>query len=235
MKGNLRQLFKRFWLLGLISLASILLAHWLIRDILFPAFMAKACEAGGGCDWGLLEGYASMLTLAILVGGLVFTVWEYSRQESQISFQIYEAIHARMTHPDEEAARRWIFEHIQPLEDVDMTLEQWLEKTANEIHKKPANWKQEMSPGHQAVKKTLNTLDYVGFVSTNYVNVEGPLLQWMSSPIAKVWERLAPYLEHERVERGEPDYYLAASTIGERCLYWRKQQGLKSEIIDRGI
>ena len=234
MKGNFRQLLKRFWLLGLISLTSILVAHWLIKDFLFPAFMSGACAAGGGCDWGLLEGYASMLTLAILVGGLVFTVWEYSRQESQISFQIYEAIHARMTNPAEEAARRWIIINITLPEDEDMPLEKWIEKTTNTIHQRPEDWTQDLPPGHQAVKMTLNTLDYVGFVSTNYVNVEGPLLQWMSSPIAKVWERLAPLVEHERIARGEPDYYKAASAIGEKCLTWRRQQGLKSKIIKLG-
>ena len=115
-----------------------------------------------------------------------------------------------------------------------MTLNQWLEKTTNDLHHKPENWKKDMAPGHQYVKTTLNTLDYVGFVAENYVNVEGPLLEWMSPPIAKVWERLAPYVEHERDERGEPDYYKAATTIGEKCLNWRKQQGLKSKIIERG-
>jgi len=234
MKGNLKQLFKRFRLLALISLFSSLSAYLLIRYLLFPSFMSGVCQAGDGCGWGLLEGYASMLTLVILVGGLVFTVWEYSRQESQISFQIYQAIHTRMTNPAEEAARRWIFTNIKPLDEVDMTLDQWLEKTANEMHHKPDKWDRDMAPGHQAVKTTLNTLDYVGFIAENYVNVEGPLLEWMSPPIAKVWERLAPYVEHERESRGEPDYYKAASAIGEKCVTWRKQQGLRSKIIERG-
>lgn len=234
MRANIKQLFKRFWRLALISLFSSLFAYLLIRYLLFPFFLSGVCKTGSECNWSLLEGYASILTLAILVGGLVFTVWEYSRQESQISFQMYQAIHARMTNPTEEAARRWIFATIKPLEQTDMSLDQWLEKTANDLHYKPDNWEQDMAPGHQAVKMTLNTLDYVGFIAENYVNVEGPLLEWMSPPIAKVWERLAPYVEYERNARGEPDYYKAASAIGEKCLNWRKQQGLKSEIIERG-
>ena len=234
MRADLKQLLKRYWRLALISLISSISAYLLIRYVTFPFFKSRVCVVGTGCDWGLLEGYASMLTLAILVGGLVFTVWEYSRQESQISFQMYQAIHSRITDPDEEAARRWIFAHIKPFEETDMTLDQWLKKTANDLHHKPENWGKDMAPGHQSVKMTLNTLDYVGFVAENYVNVEGPLLEWMSPPIAKVWERIAPHVEHERESRGEPDYYKAASAIGEKCLNWRKEQGLKSKIIDRG-
>jgi len=235
MKGNIKQLARRFWLLGLISLVSIIAVHWIIQNILFPTFIPTACTPGKGCDWALLEGYASMLTLAILVGGLVFTVYEYSRQESQISFHMYQAIHSRITDSTEEAARRWIFANIKPLEETDTTLDQWIEKTTNALHHKPENWGKDMAPGHEAVKMTLNTLDYVGFVAENYVSVEGPLLEWMSPPIAKVWERIAPYVEYERKERGEPDYYKAASAIGEKCLAWRKEHGMKSKIIDFGI
>jgi len=82
---------------------------------------------------------------------------------------------------------------------------------------------------------TLNALDYFGFVAENYVSVEGPLLEWMSPPITKVWERIAPYVEQERIARNEPDFYKSASYIGEKCLDWRTKQGLKSEIIKSGI
>ena len=109
MKGNVRQLFKRFWFLGTVSLLSIYFSFQIIAHQLFPSFTSKMCSGETGCDWGLLEGYASLATLAILIGGLVFTVWEYSRQESQISFQIYESIHRKMTDSSEEAARRWIY------------------------------------------------------------------------------------------------------------------------------
>ena len=227
---------KRFWLLALISLTSILVAYWVIKNSLFPKFLSDVCAGQANCAWDLLEGYVGMITLAILVGGLVFTVWEYSRQESQISFQIYEAIHEKITDPAEEAARRWIINEITVFEDEkDLTKEQWIEKTSATIHKQPRGWKEKLSPGHINVKMTLNTLDYVGFVSQNYVNVEGPLLEWMSSPIAKVWERLKPYIDYERIEKNEPDYYKAAYHIGEKCLKWRQKKGMKSEIMKKGL
>ena len=233
MKANLLRLFKRFWLLGALSLFSIFFAFQIIANYFFPTFISNVCVGGTGCDWGLLDGYASLATLAILIGGLVFTVWEYSRQESQLSFQIYESIHAKMTDPSEEAARRWIYHNIGLLEG-DITKEQWLKKTSNEIHHKPENWLGEIAPGHQNVKMALNTLDYLGFIAENYVNVEGPLLEWMSPPIVKVWERLGPYIEDERQKRQEPDYYRSAFYIGKKCVDWRRKQGLKSEIIENG-
>jgi hypothetical protein len=227
---------KRFWLLALISLAFILAAYWVIRNILFPQFLSGACVGQTNCDWQLLEGYVGMITLALLVGGLVFTVWEYSRQESQISFQIYEAIHKKLTDPAEEAARRWIINEITVFEDEkELTKEQWIEKISKAILERPEDWDENLAPGHKNVKMTLNTLDYVGFISQNYVNVEGPLLEWMSSPIAKVWERLKPYIEHERLEKNEPDYYQAAYHIGEKCLTWRQKKGMKSAIMQDGI
>ena len=236
MKGIVWKLFQRYWQLTLISLLTMLSIYLLIRFLLFPIFLSYVCVPEANCGWDLLEGYVGLITLAILVGGLVFTVWEYSRQESQISFQIYEAIHKKITDPDEEAARRWIITNIDVFGDEEnLTLEQWIEKTSATIHKCPRGWKEKLSPGHKSVKMTLNTLDYVGFVSQNYVNVEGPLLEWMSSPIAKVWERLKPYIDNERMEKGEEDYYQAAYHIGERCMEWREKKGYKSTITKKGI
>jgi hypothetical protein len=228
------QLIKRFWLLGAISVLAVFITYTVVLNFLYPAFVSRVCSGAPECSWSLLEGYASLLTLAILIGGVVFAAREYTRQESQLSFQIYEAIHSRMTDPLEEAARRWIILNIDPIGE-DITEEEWYERTTQKIQEKPNGWKDDMPPGHQNVKRALNTLDYVGFIAENYMNVEGPLLEWMSSPIAKVWERLALYLEKQKTERGEPDYYRAAFYIGEMCLKWRTEKGYKSKIIDSGI
>jgi hypothetical protein len=234
MLSSFLQLIKRFWLLGGISLLSVFITYYIVVNFLFPAFVSNVCSGEPECKWSLLEGYASLLTLAILIGGIVFAAREYTRQESQLSFQIYEAIHAKMTDPREEAARRWIILNIDPI-NGDVSEDEWYESVTQKIHEKPNDWMGDMSPGHQNVKIALNMLDYVGFIAENYMNVVGPLLEWMSSPIAKVWERLGPYLEKQRTERGEPDYYRSAFYIGEKCMNWRKEKRYKSKIIDSGI
>jgi hypothetical protein len=234
MKESLRKINIPFWGLVLLSLLVGLIAYQLIVRLFFPAFLSRVCTDGADCNWALLEGFSSLIGLVLLLAGVFFAAREYIRQESQISFQVYEAIHSRITDPAEEAARRWIIINIQPLESSE-SKDEWLTKTKEKIFASSTGADQAIPEGQHSIKKVLNTLDYFGFVAEHYINVEGPLLEWMSAPIAKVWERIWPYVEVEREKRGEPDYYLSASYIGNKCLEWRNQKGLKSTIIDAGI
>ena len=179
--------------------------------------------------------FFSGVTLAILIGGLIFAAQEYTRQESQVSFEIYKSIHAKLTDPNDEAARRWIIQNIKPFNEEEMSKDEWIKKASEKIHKKTITENENLAPGHESLKRVLNTFDYFGFVAENHINVEGALLEWMSAPIAKVWERIKPYVENERDKRKEPDFYKSAFYIGEKCLEWRINKGLKSEIIDSGI
>ncbi len=225
--------------LGFWSLGIAFLSYFLLEKAFSQLFLRYACR-GMGCDWSLMEGYAGLVTLALLIGGLVFAAREYirqesqiSQQESQISFEIYQAIHTKLTQPENEAARRWILLNI-PVLDGNINKEAWLNDVSQKLHQKPRGWREAIAPGHQHLKNVLNTLDYFGFIAENYVNVEGALLEWMSAPVAKVWERISPYIEDEREKRKEPDFYKSAFYIGERCLKWRTEKGYQSEIIESG-
>ena len=147
-------LLKRFWFLVVLSLTLMFVAYRIILKKLFPAFTSAECIQGHECSANFLEGYVSLLTLAIVIGGIVFAAWEYLRQESRISFQIYQSIHAKMTDPDEEAARRWIIVNIKPL-DENESLEDWSKEFSKKVFEKPDDWKEELSPGHQYIKRTL--------------------------------------------------------------------------------
>jgi len=48
--------------------------------------------------------------------------------------------------------------------------------------------------------------------------------------VVKSWEKLGPYVEYERVRRGEPDYYQAVSGLARRCQEWRADQFSGSEV-----
>ena len=95
-----------------------------------------------------------------------------------------------------------------------------------------------MPPGQTHLKRVLNTLDFVGFVADHYWDMwrtDDELVQWMSSPITKVWERIGPYVEYEAVERQEPDFYQAARMLSQYCLDWRCVHHPVSRIIDGAI
>lgn len=211
-------------------LLSVILAisvYLIVRYGWFPNFAATFCEDDLICAGGMLEGFIGLITLALLVGGLVFSYGEYTRQESEMSFQIYEAISNRLTDPEEEAARRWIIINIQPLEDPQLK-EEWLENMLALLRDKSTVDEFGLPIGHSYLKKVLNTFDYFGFISENYMNVEGPFLEWMSAPVAKIWERIEPYIDNESELRDEEDYYRSAKYIGKKCVEYRKNNDLGS-------
>jgi hypothetical protein len=89
----------------------------------------------------------------------------------------------------------------------------------------------QLSPGEIYVKRTLNTLDFLGFAAKHYLNVEGALMHWMNPPIAKAWKHLSGYVMDERMRRQEEDWYESAEFIGERCINWRCEEGMPDEVI----
>lgn len=212
-------------------LLSVILAisvYLIVRYGWFPYFAATFCGEDLICAGGILEGFIGLVTLALLVGGLVFSYGEYTRQESEMSFQIYEAISQRLTNEEEEAARRWIYNNIPLLQDTE-TEEEWLKTVFALIHDQKNKGASGFSVGQEHLKRVLNALDYFGFISEHYMSVEEPFLEWMSAPVAKMWVRIGPYVEDEGLKREERDYYRSAKYIGDKCVAYRKKHNLKSE------
>jgi hypothetical protein len=192
-------------------------------------------------DWSLLEGFVSLLSLLLVFGGAVFALREYIRNEIQqqkdekkVAFDVYLVIFDRLMNPEETAARRWIILNI-PVRGPDEDEQAWVMQVREIIHDTPADWQGETPPGQTYLKRVLNTLDFVGFVAEHYWDMwqaDDELVQWMSSPITKVWERIGPYVEYEAEERNEPDYYQAARMLSQSCLRWRRAHRPPSRIID---
>lgn len=188
--------------------------------------------------WGNLEGISSLVTMALVIGGLVFAYEDRRQKEKverlenqKISYQHFEDIHSRLTSPEQEEARRWIYENI-PVKGEDEPLEKWLAAVKRKIKSKPKGSTEPRTAGQKYVKMVLNNFDFIGFIFTEYWEAEDKEIEWLSPPIAKVWRRIGPYVEAQREERGEPDYYKAASQIGEYALQWREENGYQEpEII----
>jgi hypothetical protein len=212
---------------GTLSSLFVIISYVVIWKIWFPEFII-GCEGQNNCGWDHLEGFTSLITLSLLLGGFVFAIREYYRQENQISFQIYESIHKKLTDPEEEAARRWIYEEINPpREDEDK--EKWINKVEQKIHDPSGVEAGELPIGRKSLKRILNSLDYFGFLTENYVSVKKPFLRWMSAPVAKMWERIETYVIYEKNERNEKDYYESAFYIGKLCVDYRRDNELDSE------
>lgn len=195
-------------------------------------------------NWNLLEGFASVLSLSLLAGGLVFAAIEYisaerakyaekvaeDREKAKLSYEIYNAIYHKLTDPEQEAARRWILTNISIKKD-DEDLGTWYEKTQTKIMSGAIGSTTGMPEGQHAVKLTLNCFDYIGFISIHYWDMEDDSLDWISAPIAKIWRRIGPYVSYVRELRKTTDYYLSAEHVGDLCIEWRQKKGLPDEEI----
>ena len=199
----------------------------------FPFFSRRYL---GSLDWNMLGGYVSVITLALFAGGIAFALVEYNdkennsrRERAKLSYDIYRAIFEKLTAPENEAARRWILANIRikgPGEDM----ESWYQETQATIMSRHGEAKDgELPEGQKAIKLTLNCLDYIGFIANHYWDIDEDSLDWISPPVAKVWRRIGPYVEHIRTLRKARDYYLSAEYIGKRCIEWRRSRGLPDE------
>lgn len=193
-------------------------------------------------NWSLLGGITSLATFALFFGGVLFALFDYvqnaiqkKREDAEASFNIYKEIFDRLMNPEALEARRWVIENLHTLEEMNNDKEAWRDHIRTQINIVPRGWKGQRSPGKEYLKEILNTFDFIGFVARHYWNMENELVIWMSPPIAKVWERIWPYVEEEADRRGEPDYYLSAREFAKYCVDWRRKRNLKSKIIKNGM
>ena len=180
-------------------------------------------------NWDFLGSITSLATLALIMGGLVFASIDYvqnavqrKREESQSSFSMYKEMYDRLMNEDSLAARRWVIVNLPTLEEMNNDQQAWLAHIKAQINHIPDGTTGERAPGKEHIKRILNDFDFIGFVNKNYWQMEGELVEWMSSPVAKVWERIKPYVEEEAILRNEPDYYESACQFGDYCVKWRR-------------
>jgi len=230
-------------LASLIS-GAIVVGVFLVGLLLFPLTRyLPQTVVSGECvqkiDWSLLEGITGLATLCLVIGGLVFAFIEYRRSEiqdsrtrAQSSFNIYKEMYDKLTCPEAIASRRWIVQNLPTQEQMGNDKDAWLARTKELLDRRPEGREEERPPGREHLKQILNTLDFIGFVASHYWTIENELVEWMNPLIAKVWERIHLVVEDEGERRHEPDYYLAARELGDRCLKWRRSRGLRSVVID---
>jgi hypothetical protein len=230
-RNNNQNIARQFIIFSVTTLILGLIGYFAIIGL----FRVFSFNISGAADWSLLDGFVSAISLAILVGGLTYTVVDHiraddaeKREKAKLSYDIYQAIFEKLTDPEQEAARRWILSNVTVKKDGE-NIAAWYEQTHAKIMAPENEMENTMPEGQRAVKLTLNCFDYIGFVANNYWEIKEDSLDWLSPPIAKVWKRLGPYVTHVRTLRGAKDYYVSAEYIGELCIKWRKDRGLPDE------
>ena len=227
-------------LIGLILLSALIGSgvFFLVSLWFYPAFISQMSGADA-VEIAYLEGFTSLMTLAALSGGFVFWIIDRRQQEesdaareNSLSFQQFQDIHDRMVTLEQEEARRWIITQI-PVKPSDQPIEEWFAEVTALIEVKPDGWTETRSPGQNYIKHVLNNLDFIGFISHHFWDAKAGEIDWLSPPVAKVWQRIGPYVQHISDLRNEPDYYISAREFGDFCIQWREQKGLpKSNIVE---
>ncbi len=227
--------------LALIAALVGLATFGCVAIFIFPIFDSFFSFFYPGVDWANLEGFTGLITLVLLSGGLIFAFFDRKQtlekeieEKRKLSYEQFQTIHDRLVEPGQEEARRWIITNI-PVKPEDQPIEEWFEEVTKLINRKPREWKEARTPGQQYVKQVLNNLDFIGFVAEHFWQAREADVEWLSPPIAKIWLRLGPYVDHIRELRQEPDYYKSASKIGEDCIAWRKVHDLPESEYVEGI
>lgn len=168
----------------------------------------------------LVDGHQRLVSQAltsatIAVGGFV-AYRELAESEKSRHIDIADRLFDELNSQDNIAARKWVYM------EMPSDPQQWLANSTDE--------------GNQAIKRVLNSLDRVSFLTQEGWIPDDVIMPWMHPMIAKSWEKLEAYVKHERVRRQEPYFYLYAEKVAERCRQWRAKNGIeKSNWVDKAI
>ncbi|MBN1429809.1 MAG: hypothetical protein JXB07_15675 [Anaerolineae bacterium] len=156
--------------------------------------------------WSMFEGLSSAAAFSVAVGGGLMVLAQLTEAVDSRSLTIFNDVFDRLACDRNIEARRWIYQNLPD------NPERGLASLSDE--------------GREHVKLVLNSFDHLGFlVRQDWVSSEAEeaIIQWVSPFVAKTWIKLGPYVEYEVAQRPEePDYYIAACHLAERCIAYRK-------------
>ena len=153
--------------------------------------------------WAMTEALSTAVAAAAVLSAGFVAYRELSEAASSRHMEVADRLFNELNSSENIIARRWIFQNLPD---------------------EPEEGLQAMTPeGQAAVKKVLNSLDHVAFLTQAGWITDDIIMPWMHPMIAKSWEKLAPYARYERERRNEPYYYRHAEELAERCRVWREK------------
>jgi hypothetical protein len=150
---------------------------------------------------GTLEALSTTVAAAAVFGAAFIAYQELSEIANTRYMDIADRLFGELNSPENIDARRRIFLNLEADPAVG------LKNLGRE--------------DREAMKKVLNSLDRVAFLTQSGWIPDELVMPWMHPMIAKSWEKLEPYVLYERKRRNEPYYYEHAGRLAERCKYWR--------------
>lgn len=152
--------------------------------------------------WAMIEAVATALAAATVFGAGVFAYLELSEQSKGRYITVADRLFDELNEPENVRARRWVFQHLPA--DPAVGLAQMSEEDLDRV------------------KRVLNSLDRVAFLTQAGWIPDELILPWMNAMVVKVWVKLRPYVDYEAARRNEPDYYRQVRRLAERCAAWRQ-------------
>ena len=152
--------------------------------------------------WAMIEALSTAVAAAAVLSAGYIAYRELSEIANSRFMEVADRLFTELNLPENIEARRWIFLNLpdDPQQGLDTLT----------------------SEGQTAIKRVLNSLDRVAFLTQNNWITDDVIMPWMHPMIAKSWEKLEPYVLYERVRRNEPYYYEHAGILAKRCRRWRE-------------
>lgn len=150
---------------------------------------------------GTIEAISTAVGAAAVFGAGYIAYQELSEVANTRYMDIADRLFGELNLPENVEARRHIFQNLK--EDPQQGMK----------HLKKED--------QDAMKKVLNSLDRVAFLTREGWIPDELIMPWMHPMIAKSWEKLESYVMYERERRNEPYYYEHAGQLAERCRRWR--------------
>ena len=192
---------ERHPLIVFISITAIGLLAWLGMQFFLWLFLRLI-----GLDtsfWAMISALSTAVAAAAVLGAAFVASRELSELASARHLEVADKLFSELNSAENIAARRWVYQNLpdDPVEGI-----------------------RTMTPeGQAAVKKVLNSLDRVAFLTQSGWIPDEVVMPWMNPMIVKSWAKLGPYVEYESQRRNEPDYYQIARLLAQRCIRWREQ------------
>lgn len=200
---------QRKTLLLIVAVSSVGVLTWLgVLLLLWRALEA----AGWSVDlWAMIGALSTAVaTAAVFTAGYV-AYRELSEISNSRLIDITQRLFDELNSTENIAARRWVYQNLADDPQQGLSV---------------------LTPeGQEAIKQVLNSLDRVAFLTQPGWIDDELIMPWMNLMVVKAWARLGPYVLYERQRRGEPDYYLIAQKLAERCLAWRESHLPDAKII----
>ena len=171
-----------------------------ISALIFVVSLAALITASS--LWGSLDQISAAVAAAAVFGASYFAYQELDEISKSRHIDVADRLFDELNNPEIVEARRHIYQNLD---------------------KDPENGLKNLSAqDRDAMKRVLNSLDRVAFLTQDGWIPDELIMPWMHPMIAKSWEKLEPYVLYERERRCEPYYYEHAGKLAERCTKWRK-------------